>query len=219
MWDENETLDKSEIRKVLGQFLFTQDDVFKQVCDCSGGEKVRLTLAKLMLKKANFLVLDEPTNHLDILAKESLEESLKNYSGTLLFVSHDRYFVDAIADTVWLFDENQLIIKQKKDPLITQQKQEQLEKKEYKLAQIKKREEKKDLEKQIKKLEKQVTIAEEELEDLREKRFDPDYYHDHKKMNDLNDLIDEKHNQIAHYMQQWEALNEQLSEEEKNEDV
>ncbi len=219
VWDENETLDKSEIRKVLGQFLFTQDDVFKQVCDCSGGEKVRLTLAKLMLKKANFLVLDEPTNHLDILAKESLEESLKNYSGTLLFVSHDRYFVDAIADTVWLFDENQLIIKQKKDPLITQQKQEQLEKKEYKLAQIKKRKEKKDLEKQIKKLEKQVTIEEEELEDLREKRFDPDYYHDHKKMNDLNDLIDEKHNQIAHYMQQWEALNEQLSEEEKNEDV
>src|SRR5690606_38229619 len=79
VWDDFDQLNKTEIRTVLGKFLFSQDDVFKQVSACSGGEKVRLTLAKLMLKKANFLVMDEPTNHLDIEAKEALEESLKTY--------------------------------------------------------------------------------------------------------------------------------------------
>jgi ATP-binding cassette, subfamily F, member 3 len=219
VWDEFENLDKTEIRKVLGQFLFTQDDVFKQVSDCSGGEKVRLTLAKLMLMKANFLVLDEPTNHLDIQAKEALELSLKEYQGTLLFVSHDRYFIDAIADTVWYFDENQLIIQDLKEPVLTTQQQEDVIKKERKEQQIKKRQEKKEVEKHVKRVEKEITLAEDELEQLREKRYDPDYYHDYEKLNELNYEIDEQHNRINRLLKEWESLTEMLNEEEENENI
>ncbi|MFP4698460.1 MAG: ATP-binding cassette domain-containing protein [Eubacteriales bacterium] len=90
----------SEIRNVLAAFLFTGDDVFKNVSQLSGGEKGRLSLAKLMLSKSNFLLLDEPTNHLDIISKEVLESALKNYTGTILYISHDRYFINKTADRV-----------------------------------------------------------------------------------------------------------------------
>lgn len=88
-------------RTFLGRFLFSDDDVFKQVSVLSGGERSRLALAKLTLARANFLILDEPTNHLDIAAREALEGVLDEYSGTLLFVSHDRYFIDRLATQVW----------------------------------------------------------------------------------------------------------------------
>ena len=81
--------------------MFTGDDVFKQVKDLSGGEKGRLSLAKLMLSGANFLILDEPTNHLDIFGKEVLEDALADYDGTVLFVSHDRYFIERTAERIW----------------------------------------------------------------------------------------------------------------------
>ncbi len=88
-------------RNFLGRFLFSGDDVYKKVGDLSGGERSRVALAKLTLTKANFLILDEPTNHLDINAREALEDVLNEYNGTLLFVSHDRYFIDALASQVW----------------------------------------------------------------------------------------------------------------------
>lgn len=88
---------ETEIRNLLAAFLFTGDDVFKMVCDLSGGEKGRLSLAKLMLSESNFLILDEPTNHLDIVSKEILENALNNYTGTVLYVSHDRYFINKTA--------------------------------------------------------------------------------------------------------------------------
>ncbi len=94
-------LNDTRIRNALAAFLFTGDDVFKQVKDLSGGEKGRLSLAKLMLSGSNFLILDEPTNHLDIWGKEALEDALSEYRGTLLFVSHDRYFIGQVADRVW----------------------------------------------------------------------------------------------------------------------
>ncbi len=99
----------TEIRNVLASFLFTGDDVFKRVSDLSGGERGRLALARLMLSKANFLILDEPTNHLDIVSKEILEEALRNYTGTVLYVSHDRYFINQTATRILELKNQKLI--------------------------------------------------------------------------------------------------------------
>ncbi len=98
--DEYPTLTNTEIRNVLAAFLFTAEDVFKQIKSLSGGEKGRVSLAKLMLSEANFLILDEPTNHLDITSKEILEDAINNYTGTVLYVSHDRYFINRTADRI-----------------------------------------------------------------------------------------------------------------------
>ncbi len=98
--DEFPYLNNTEIRNVLAAFLFTGEDVFKRICDLSGGEKGRVSLAKLMLGNANLLILDEPTNHLDILSKEILEDALNGYEGTVLYVSHDRYFINRTASRI-----------------------------------------------------------------------------------------------------------------------
>jgi ATP-binding cassette subfamily F protein 3 len=98
--DAYPNLDNTKIRNVLAAFLFTNDDVFKRIEDLSGGERGRVSLAKLMLSDANFLILDEPTNHLDITSKEILEEALKQYTGTVFFVSHDRYFINQTATRI-----------------------------------------------------------------------------------------------------------------------
>lgn len=98
--DAYPTLTNTRIRNVLAAFLFTNDDVFKRIGDLSGGERGRVSLAKLMLSEANFLILDEPTNHLDIVSKEILENALNHYTGTVLFVSHDRYFINTAATRI-----------------------------------------------------------------------------------------------------------------------
>ncbi len=98
--DEYPNLSNTEIRNVLAAFLFTGDDVFKRIADLSGGERGRVSLAKLMLSNANFLILDEPTNHLDIMSKEILEDALNQYQGTVLYVSHDRYFINKTAHRI-----------------------------------------------------------------------------------------------------------------------
>ena len=98
--DDFPKLTNTEIRNLLAAFLFTGDDVFKKISSLSGGERGRVSLAKLMLSEANFLILDEPTNHLDILSKEILEEALRNYTGTVLYVSHDRYFINRTATRI-----------------------------------------------------------------------------------------------------------------------
>ena len=107
--DDYPTLTNTEIRNVLAAFLFTGDDVFKRISDLSGGERGRVSLAKLMLSEANFLILDEPTNHLDIASKEILEEALNSYTGTVFYVSHDRYFINQTATRILELTGNTLV--------------------------------------------------------------------------------------------------------------
>ncbi len=107
--DAYPNLDNTKIRNTLAAFLFTGDDVFKRIGDLSGGERGRVSLAKLMLSEANFLILDEPTNHLDIVSKEILEEALNRYTGTVLYVSHDRYFINTTATRILDLTDRQLV--------------------------------------------------------------------------------------------------------------
>lgn len=104
-WDEYPNLTETEARNALGAFLFSGDDVFKNVNMLSGGEKVRLALCKILKTRPNVLVLDEPTNHMDIVGKETLESMLKDYKGTLIFVSHDRYFMKKVATQLLVFED------------------------------------------------------------------------------------------------------------------
>lgn len=103
-WDEFPTLTNNEVRSALGAFMFSGEEVEKKINMLSGGEKVRLALAKIFKTKPNFLILDEPTNHMDIVGKETLEAMLKAYTGTVLFVSHDRYFIKEVADSLLIFE-------------------------------------------------------------------------------------------------------------------
>lgn len=107
--DTYPNMTNTEVRNILAAFLFTNDDVFKRIKELSGGERGRVSLAKLMLSEANLLILDEPTNHLDIASKEILEDAINNYSGTVLYVSHDRYFINRTATRILDLTNNQLL--------------------------------------------------------------------------------------------------------------
>lgn len=213
LWQENPDMNMYEVRSTLGAFLFTADEVFKEVAVLSGGEKVRLTLAKLMLKQANFLILDEPTNHLDILSKEALEKSLKDYDGTILFVSHDRYFIKEIATSVLLLENGKttlftdgykdyIDVKKKEEINKVVNKKEELQE-EVKLKDIKKRPKY-----NIKNLEEQISNMEDILEEKRALRFEPEYYQDSRKMQELDEEIDDIHNEIHALEEKWEEAME-----------
>ena len=101
VWDDFPELTTTEIRNALASFLFTGDDVFKKISLLSGGEKCRINLLKLILSKSNFLLLDEPTNHLDIMSREALENAILGYDGTVLVISHDRYFLNKVINKIY----------------------------------------------------------------------------------------------------------------------
>ena len=110
VWNAHPRLDQTQIRSYLGQFLFTGEEVFKRVSSLSGGEKARLSLLKRLLNRANLLLMDEPTNHLDLESKERLEEGLESFPGTLLFVSHDRYFINRLATGIWEVKDGRITV-------------------------------------------------------------------------------------------------------------
>ncbi|MCI5773193.1 MAG: ABC-F family ATP-binding cassette domain-containing protein [Erysipelotrichaceae bacterium] len=208
LWNQYPDMDRTSIRSVLGQFLFSADDVFKNVSVLSGGEKVRLALAKILLEHGNFLVLDEPTNHLDIVSKEALEEALNGYSGTILFVSHDRYFIKQIANKILVIENGQATLYpfgyqqyiDSKNGVVEETKTSN-EKKEKPV-----RQKNMNIGKEIAKIEKMISEKENELEELRNLRFEPEYYHDFQKMNVLDEQIDDVHNEIENLMLKWEEL-------------
>ena len=208
VWDDFSDLTQSEVRTALGCFLFSGEDVFKTVDCLSGGEKVRLSLVKLMLSHPNFLIMDEPTNHLDLAGKEALEASLQDYEGTMLFVSHDRYFISKLATAILVIDEGKATYY----PLTyAEYSNKTLIETETKEIETTKPKPTKPINyaSKIKKLEAMIAKKEEELEALRELRFEPEYYHDYQKMNELDSTIDDIHNEIEHLMTQWEEYSEQ----------
>ncbi len=213
LWDEYPEYDHTAIRKILGQFMFTADDVYKSCNVLSGGEKVRLSLAKMMLSKANLLILDEPTNHLDIPGKEALEDALNQYEGTVIFVSHDRYFIQKLATGIlyiegantqyYPLNYNEYLDKINGRTVNVSAVKEVAEK-----VPVSSAKQQRENAKRTVQLERLISRAEEELEELRDLRYDPEYYHDYQKMRQLEEQIDDKHNEITHLMEEWEQYAE-----------
>ena len=208
LWNEYPDKDMYEIRSTLGAFLFSSDEVFKEVSVLSGGEKVRLALAKLMLKNSNFLLLDEPTNNLDIVSKEALEKALQNYDGTILFVSHDRYFIKQVATSCLVVENGELKYYPDgyKDYIDTNKKVEEVKEKTEKvdLKVVKARPKY-----NLKKIEEEISRLENLLEEKRALRFEPEYYQDSRRMQELDEEIDDIHNQIHAAEEKWEIAMEE----------
>ncbi len=212
VWDDFPQLDRTQVRTALGCFLFTQDEVFKTVDCLSGGEKVRLSLVKLMLSQPNLLMLDEPTNHLDLLGKEALEEALADYEGTMIFVSHDRYFISKLATAILEIKDgeahyypltyDEYVQRADKAFIADTPKAQETVKKGY-VRNF-------NYAKAVKQLEEKIAKLEETLEELRQLRFEPEYYHDFKKMNALDEQIDQVHVEIDHLMETWEEYSTHL---------
>ncbi|UOE94379.1 ABC-F family ATP-binding cassette domain-containing protein [Alkalihalobacillus sp. LMS39] len=226
LWDDYPLTPEKEIRTVLGNFLFSGDDVLKIVSDLSGGEKARLALAKLMMQKANFLILDEPTNHLDLDSKEVLESALLDYPGTILFVSHDRYFLNRLATqiielsptnvTTYLGDYDYYVEKKaemaERKELANQQKattateknvksdktafQQDKEQKRKERQRLRRIEE---IEAEIDKLEQLVSVTEELL-------CLPETFEDVEKAKNLQNQVETTQAQIEQLMEEWEQL-------------
>ena len=204
VWDDFPQLDHTEIRTALGRFLFTGEDVFKKVSVLSGGERVRLSLIKLMLKGDNLLILDEPTNHLDIPGKEALEKALKDYTGTMIFVSHDRYFIETLASDILYIKDHQITHTEKNiETLLAQEKKEEVK---QKVTNKQKYQDFKKLQNRQTNIELELFDLQERLELHRDLRYDPDYYHDYEKMDELNETIDDLINQIKQLEKEWEEI-------------
>lgn len=206
--------DVFEARSSLGAFLFSGNDVFKTVDMLSGGERVRLALCKIFKRKPNFLILDEPTNHMDILGKETLENMLADYEGTLLFVSHDRYFVKKVADHILSFENGEakwyeygyqeyLDSRNKAlSPAVTPDIQPVKQKKAYTTP----AKEKAKRERAIKKAEEAVSALEIRLQSLNEELEKPENQADYVKLTELQNNIDEAEASLLEKMQEWEEL-------------
>ncbi|MGI8305356.1 ABC-F family ATP-binding cassette domain-containing protein [Bacillus paranthracis] len=228
LWDEYPLQPEKEIRTILGNFLFTGDDVLKPVSSLSGGQKARLALAKLMMQKSNLLILDEPTNHLDLNSKEILENALIDYPGTLLFVSHDRYFINRVTTTVvelstegaqeYLGDYDYYV--EKKNEMIERAEFEQQEQQENhapvqktvapeKLNYLEEKERKK-LERQrtrkIEELEQNIVQFEEEIATLEDQLCLPEIYADYEKASETTTKKQTLQEQLDACMAEWEEL-------------
>ena len=243
-WDEYPTLDRTEVRSSLGAFMFSQEEVFKNVNMLSGGEKVRLALCKIFKTKPNFLLLDEPTNHMDIVGKESLEAMLRDFPGSVLFVSHDRYFIKQIADSLLVFEDGEVkflpygyeeYMERKngtyaasvdRDIFAAKDAQAKAAKAAAEAAKaaatpapVQKGKESYALGKEISRLEKKVKKAEEHVAELEEaienkkaELLKPEYASSYSKLSEISAQVEELEGQLLEAMEEWENLEQQLSE-------
>jgi len=222
LWDEYPTTNEKDIRTVLGNFLFSGGDVLKLVHSLSGGEKARLALAKLMMQRANLLILDEPTNHLDIDSKEVLESALIDFPGSIIFVSHDRYFINKITDQVVEMEQNGLTVYLGDYDYYVEKKQEELERaklletepivetvnhkklsfKEEKALQSEERRK----QREIARIEKEISELEDQLATLELEMTKPEIFQDHEKSLELANCAEQIEDEIAQLMETWTAL-------------
>ncbi|MEP9853293.1 ribosomal protection-like ABC-F family protein [Staphylococcus aureus] len=228
LWNQYPTMNEKDIRAVLGRFLFVQDDVKKIINDLSGGEKARLQLALLMLERNNVLILDEPTNHLDIDSKEMLEQALSDFKGTILFVSHDRYFINELANkiydldvdggTIYLGDyqyyvekiEEKAAIQAKEEldnPTLTEMNTSQNHN--Y-IDQKQQKREQRQVERKIEQCETNIEHYEQQISDINEQLTHPDVYSNPDKANDLAIEKEKAEHKLEQVMNEWAELQEML---------
>ncbi|MCA0989624.1 ABC-F family ATP-binding cassette domain-containing protein [Guptibacillus algicola] len=225
LWDDFPLTDEKDIRAVLGRFLFSGDDVLKIVSELSGGEKGRLALSKLMMQKSNLLILDEPTNHLDLDSKEILEEALIQFPGTILFVSHDRYFINRITTRVlelstegvtsYLGDYDYYVEKkQELAELAALEQQEQNNaapepsgKSSFQQDKEAKRQERQTL-RRIDEIEKEIDSAEIRIAEIEAELCIPEVFEDHEKVMVLNEELDKLRTRTEELLEEWGELQE-----------
>lgn len=224
LWDKYPNEKEKDIRTVLGNFLFSGDDVLKPVHALSGGEKARLSLAKLMMLQANFLILDEPTNHLDIDSKEVLESALIDYNGTIIFVSHDRYFINRIAEQVveiqadhvtgYLGDYDYYVAKKEEQAERERLQQEQItishgDKKKLSFKEDKERQrEERKIKRRIEELENLIEKRENELAELELEMTKPEVFQDHEKSLALTKETSDIKQTLDQLIEEWTGLQE-----------
>ncbi len=221
--DEYPSLTNTEIRNVLAAFLFTGDEVFKRISELSGGERGRVSLAKLMLSEANFLILDEPTNHLDITSKEILEQALNRYAGTVFFVSHDRYFINKAATRIldltgetlvnYIGNYDYYLEKCKELTPIYAPGKEAVQKAEEASSNKTEWKQKKEAQARLRKLENdrkrtegQIEAAEQRVKELEEAFLDSEVATNSAKLQELHQEYQEKQKELESLYEQWEAL-------------
>ncbi|MBE6065206.1 ABC-F family ATP-binding cassette domain-containing protein [Clostridium cochlearium] len=218
VWDAFPNMTTTEVRNALAAFLFTGNDVFKEISKLSGGEKCRINLLKLMLSKANFLLLDEPTNHLDIVSREALEDAILNYDGTVLVISHDRYFLNKVIDKIYELKEDEIkeylgnysyYIEKKKNPsrFESLEENEGMTKTQIKIEKKKKREaekEQKQIKLKAKNIEELIASKENELLKLQEKLCLEEVYSNPEKSQEVNLKILEIEKSLEELYNEWE---------------
>lgn len=228
LWDQYPSMNEKDIRAVLGRFLFVQEDVKKIINDLSGGEKARLQLALLMLERNNVLILDEPTNHLDIDSKEMLEQALDHFEGTILFVSHDRYFINQLANKVYDLDihggtmylgnyqyfiekkeENEAIQAKKENETSHQTKPIESQNDHYTDQKLQKREQRQ-IERQIDECETKIDNFETKINEINEMLTLPDIYSDPEEAKRLAKEKENSEQALEQVMSEWAELQEKL---------
>ena len=231
-WDEFPTLTETQVRNDLGAFLFSGEDVFKIVNTLSGGERVRLALAKIFKTGPNFLILDEPTNHMDIVGKETLESMLKDFEGSVIFVSHDRYFVKKVATRVLEFKQDGVVnytfgyeeyeekkLKEAKDDVLSFKSNGRAEEKVSSEVKVPKQnqynnpgKERAKIEKRMEKIEADIALTEEKIAAKKDELNNPEYASMYSKLTEIQGEIDALEESMLELMEQWNENDMKLQE-------